>query len=85
VESKAIFPLDSARKGATVKIVEIPEGKSRAQLIRLGFVQGHLIRCLERLPGGTVVVQNKRQEVAMGVGLARSILVTEHRNAEAKK
>lgn len=79
-----VFSLDSAKKGITVKIVEIPDGKSRAQLIRLGLVRGHLIRCLERLPGGTIVVQNHRQEVALGVGLARSILVTEYREAQTK-
>jgi ferrous iron transport protein A len=72
------FSLDSVKKGITVRIVEIPQGRSRAQLIRLGIVEGHLIRCLERLPGGTVIVQNHRQEVAMGAVLARSILVTEH-------
>ena len=84
MSSHPVFPLDSAKKGITVKIVEIPDGKSRAQLIRLGIVRGHLIRCLERLPGGTIVVQNNRQEVALGVGLARSILVTEYRKAETK-
>lgn len=79
---KNIFPLDSAKKGITVKIVEIPEGKRKAQLIRLGIVEGHLVRCLERLPGGTVIIQNHRQEVAMGSVLAKSILVTEHQKTK---
>jgi len=79
---RATFSLDSAKKGATVRIVEIPEGKRRAQLIRLGIVEGHLVRCLERLPGGTVIVQNHRQEVAMGAVLAKAILVTEHHNTK---
>jgi ferrous iron transport protein A len=56
-------------------ILEIPEGRSRAQLIRLGVVKGEFIRCLERLPGGTIVIQKHRQEIAIGVTLARSILV----------
>jgi len=81
-QQKNIFPLDSAKKGITVRIVEIPHGPRRAQLIRLGIVEGHLVRCLERLPGGTVIIQNHRQEVAMGAVLARSILVTEHPKAK---
>lgn len=56
-------------------IIEIPEGRSRAQLIRLGVVKGEFIRCLERLPGGTIVIQKHRQEIAIGMTLARSILV----------
>jgi len=83
LEQKTTFSLDSAKKGITVRIVEIPQGKSRAQLIRLGIVVGHVVRCLERLPGGTVIIQNHRQEVAMGAVLARSILVTEHQKTKA--
>ena len=82
LEQKVIFSLDSAKKGITVRIVEIPQGKRRAQLIRLGIVEGHLVRCLERLPGGTVIVQNHRQEVAMGAVLAKAILVTEQQNTK---
>jgi Fe2+ transport system protein FeoA len=82
MELKPVYPLVSAKKGIIVKIVEIPEGKSRAQLIRLGIVSGHFVRCLERLPGGTIVIQNNRQEVALGVGLAKAILVTEHTKSE---
>ena len=84
VEKHPVFPLDSAKKGRIVKIVDIPDGRSKAQLIRLGFVQGHLVKCLERLPGGTIVVQNNRQEVALGVSLAKSILVCEVEKIEGK-
>ena len=82
MKHRTVFPLDSAKKGITVKIVEIPDGTSRAQLIRLGIVRGHVVRCLERLPGGTIVVQNHRQEVALGVGLAKTILVSEYRKSD---
>lgn len=85
MDQTPVFSLDSVKKGTTVRIVEIPDGKSRAQLIRLGLVCGHLVRCLERLPGGTIVVQNNRQEVALGVGLAKTILVTEYQKREEKK
>jgi Fe2+ transport system protein FeoA len=52
-------------------------------LIRLGVVKGEFIRCLERLPGGTVVIQKHRQEIAIGVTLAKTILVA-HVHAEVQ-
>jgi len=69
------IPLHQVRKGSLLVVLEIPEGRSRSQLIRLGVVKGEFIRCLERLPGGTVVIQKHRQEIAIGVTLARTILV----------
>jgi Fe2+ transport system protein FeoA len=75
-------PLHQVSKGSRLIVIDIPEGKARAQLIRLGVIKGEFIRCLERLPGGTIVIQKHRQEIAIGVTLARSILVayasTEH-------
>jgi ferrous iron transport protein A len=68
-------PLNKAKKGSRLVILDIPEGQNRAKLIRLGVVRGEFIRCLERLPGGTVVIQKHRQEIAIGVALARTILV----------
>jgi Fe2+ transport system protein FeoA len=68
-------PLHSVRKGSRLVVTDIPEGRSRSQLIRLGVVKGEFIRCLERLPGGTVVIQKHRQEIAIGVTLARTIMV----------
>jgi ferrous iron transport protein A len=69
------IPLHQAAKGSYVIIQHVPEGRSKAQLIRLGILKGQLVRCLERLPGGTVVIEKNRQEIAIGVALARLILV----------
>jgi ferrous iron transport protein A len=69
------IPLHQATKGSRLVILDIPDGRAKDQLIRLGVVKGELIRCLERLPGGTVVIQKHRQEIAIGVALARSIMV----------
>jgi Fe2+ transport system protein FeoA len=69
------IPLHEVKKGSRLVVVEIPEGQSRSKLIRLGVVKGEFVRCLERLPGGTVVIQKHRQEIAIGVTLARTILV----------
>ena len=70
------IPLHQVARGSRLIIIEIPDGRAKAQLIRLGVVKGEFIRCLERLPGGTIVIQKHRQEIAIGVTLARSILVT---------
>jgi Fe2+ transport system protein FeoA len=76
-------PLHTIPKGNRVLIVEIPEGKRKSQLIRLGILKGEFIRCLERLPGGTMVIEKNRREVAIGVSLAKSILVA-YASAESK-
>ncbi|MFH0988693.1 MAG: FeoA family protein [bacterium] len=81
--TKIGFPLDQVRKGSQVIIVELPQDKHQAKLIRLGLHKGQTIKCLEKLPGGTIIIQKSRQEIALGVSLARTILVaythTEHR------
>ncbi|MEX0602351.1 MAG: FeoA family protein [Bacteroidota bacterium] len=69
------LPLHLAKKGSLLRVVQVPDGTSKAQLIRLGILQGEMVRCLEKLPGGTVVLEKNRQEIAIGVSLARTILV----------
>jgi ferrous iron transport protein A len=68
-------PLHTISKGSRVLIVDVPEGKGKSQLIRLGILKGEFIRCLERLPGGTMVIEKNRREVAIGMTLAKSIFV----------
>jgi Fe2+ transport system protein FeoA len=70
-----IVPLHTIPKGSRVLIMEVPEGKGKSQLIRLGILKGEFIRCLERLPGGTMVIEKNRREVAIGMTLAKSIFV----------
>jgi len=71
---KAI-PLHTIPKGSRVLIVEVPEGKGKSQLIRLGILKGEFIKCLERLPGGTMVIEKNRREIAIGMTLAKTIFV----------
>lgn len=71
----SLVPLHQVTKGSRLVIMDIPEGRAKSQLIRLGVVKGEFIRCLERLPGGTIVIQKHRQEIAIGVALARTIIV----------
>jgi len=69
--------LHRVEKGKKVRLVEIPKGKSRIQMMRLGLIEGTVVRCLQRLPGGTIVIERHRQEIAIGAALAKEILVTE--------
>ena len=75
VPSDNTIPLHKASKGSHVVIIDIPDGKSKDQLIRLGILKGELVKCLETLPGGTMVIEKNRQEIAIGVSLAKIILV----------
>lgn len=68
-------PLSSVARGKRFVILDIPQGKPRTQLIRLGIMKGEVIKCVERLPGGTVVVEKNRQEIAIGSTLADSIRI----------
>ena len=55
-------------------IISLPaDATLRSQCIRLGLCIGASFLCLERLPGGTVVVETNRQEIALGNALARTI------------
>ena len=67
--------LSTVSKGNSLRVVDIPQGIEGTRLIRLGMLKGVLINCLERLPGGTVVVGINRQEIAIGASLAKIILV----------
>ena len=69
------IPLILVRAGNSVKIVSVPRGTLRAQFIRLGISEGERVVCLERLPGGTIVIQKNRQQIALGHKLARQIVV----------
>jgi ferrous iron transport protein A len=88
IENKLV-PLHKIHKGSRVLIVQVPEGKGKSQLIRLGILKGEFIRCLERLPGGTVVIEKNRREIAIGMALAKSIFVayanTEQADGKVKK
>jgi Fe2+ transport system protein FeoA len=71
--------LDHARKRSRLIIRKIPDDKSRMQLIRLGLVEGDAICVVERLPGGTVVIEKNRRDIAIGASLAKTIRVDDTR------
>lgn len=67
--------LDKAKKGTYITVLTLPQGLLKVQLIRLGITEGSKVYCLERLPGGTVVLQKSRQEIAIGYDLAKKITI----------
>jgi Fe2+ transport system protein FeoA len=73
---KSSFSLNSSKSGQTVRILTMPPGILGAQFVRLGIHNGEKVKCLERLPGGTIVLQKGRQQIAVGYQLAKQIMVT---------
>ena len=73
---KNIISLYAAKAGQWLKIHSLPSsGSLRAQFIRFGVNEGERVRIIERLPGGTVVLQKNRQQLAIGHLLAKQVLV----------
>jgi ferrous iron transport protein A len=68
-------PLSIIRKGMSVRIKKLPEGDIRAQCIRIGLMEDSEVTCIDRLPGGTLILSLCRQEIVLNSELARSISV----------
>jgi ferrous iron transport protein A len=65
-----------ARRNYAGTIIALPDDDAlRSQCIRLGLCTGASFTCIQRLPGGTIVVETGRQEIALGNSLAKSIAV----------
>lgn len=73
LKNKDIHRLTGIKRGEWVKITSLPQGVLKAQFVRLGIHEGEKVRCLERLPGGTIVLQKNRQQIAIGKKLAEQI------------
>ena len=72
--SEGLSNLAQARKSWQGEVRGLPaDSELRSQCIRLGLSIGERISCIERLPGGTIVVQAHRQEIAIGKRLAEQI------------
>lgn len=75
VETRAIISLNTCPQGKWLQIYSLPDGILHAQFIRFGISEGERVQCIERLPGGTIVIQRNRQQLAIGHTLARQIFV----------
>lgn len=74
---KSIFSLGDVTKGSQITIHRLPSTDTfKVQLIRLGIMEGSTVDCIEKLPGGTIVIKKNRQEIAIGSDLARRIQVS---------
>ena len=67
--------LSALTKGGNARILQLPDGDIRSQLIRLGLTEGAVVRCIERLPGGTLILGYHRQEMALSTELADIIRI----------
>lgn len=62
------------RTGQSGTILSLPpDDELRSQCIRLGLCIGAHFTCVQRLPGGTVVLETNRQEIALGRNLGLQI------------
>ncbi|MEO5928671.1 MAG: ferrous iron transport protein A [Candidatus Kapaibacterium sp.] len=69
-----ITQLVDVRRGTRGTILSLPEDSElRSQCIRLGICVGASVLCIERLPGGTIILEASRQEIALGRNLAKQI------------
>lgn len=62
-------------RGQKATIKEIADDAVRIQALRFGIAEGTVVTCAEKLPSGPVIIQVKRQELALGRTLAAKILV----------
>ncbi|MFZ7103466.1 MAG: FeoA family protein [Peptococcaceae bacterium] len=67
--------LADVKRGQTFKILSIPNEVVRAQAIRFGIAEGTVVTCDELIPAGPVIIKRNKQEIAVGYGLAKEILV----------
>ena len=49
--------LSDVKRGNFIKILHLPNGLVRTQMIRFGIIEGEIVKCLERLPGGIILIQ----------------------------
>lgn len=68
--------LSQAKKGNHFIICELPDEEIRYHLMRMGLSSGDKVTCAQRLPGGTIVLKKKRQEIAIGFELAKKIMIS---------
>jgi ferrous iron transport protein A len=74
-ETQQTIPLNYSPPGQWLKIISMPRGIIFTQFVRFGINEGEKVKCIERLPGGTIVLQKNRQQIAIGHNLAKQVFV----------
>lgn len=67
--------LYNASKGSKIRILNIRDKNIRFLAIRIGIYEGAMFICSEKLPGGPIILQSGRQEIAVGKRLAENIVI----------
>lgn len=67
--------LEQAKTGDKLIVKKISDPQMRVKAIRFGVMEGVEVTCTEKLTCGPVVIRRGRQELAVGLGLARCIKV----------
>ena len=65
--------LSELKRGREARVNRIEDAGLRTQLLRFGIASGSLVRCLNRIPFGPIVLRYGGQELALGRDIARRI------------
>lgn len=66
--------LADLRSDERFELVAVPNGETRAQLLRLGFFDGE-VTCRHQIHSGPVIIRRNGTELALGSTLAEEIEV----------
>ena len=67
--------MDKVKKGYVIKILGIPDQRVRAQAIRFGISENAVAKVVEVVPGGPIIIEKGKQEIAIGRNLAKTIAI----------
>ena len=67
--------LCEVKRGESVFVSHVSDDEIRVQLIRLGIGAGSVLKCMEKIPFGPLMVRHNRQEIALGRRIAGKIAV----------
>lgn len=75
MKKSELMKLTEAEPGMELEICELPAGSLKNQFVRLGVTEGTRVKCAHKLPGGTIVILKRHQEIAVGSEIAKKIMV----------
>jgi ferrous iron transport protein A len=70
------FPLAQARPGQRVQVFKIRNGKIK-RLLKKGLVAGDVLTIISIRSSGSVIVAIADQQLGLGAGIAKDLIVTE--------
>ena len=66
--------LSTVEPGDRFEIREVPEGQVRAQLLRIGFLDG-VVECTHHIRNGPVVLEVDGTQIAIGASIADEVTI----------